>query len=177
MSIGRLTTRRFRASDSSFRATFPAAVARRGTRRVAGPLGPDLVDPMSIPPTDADGLAKFLAGDVDTLFGDPGGLRTGPHGLRPCRTPVHGGGRDPLSRLWRLGHCRDQPGPARLTRPPCRQHARGSDARNQPSDVWAHLARMGARLTTGWRARPFTCITGSSTTPIAWRTSAPRLER
>ena len=30
---------------------------------------------MSIPPTDADGLAKFLAGDVDTFFGDPGGLR------------------------------------------------------------------------------------------------------
>jgi hypothetical protein len=75
VSIGRLTTRRFRASDSSFRATFPAAVARRGTRRVAGPLGPDMVDPMSIPPTDADGLAKFLAGDVDTFFGNPGGLR------------------------------------------------------------------------------------------------------
>ena len=50
-------------------------IARRGTRRVAGPLGPDMVDPMSIPPTDADGLAKFLAGDVDTFFGDPGGLR------------------------------------------------------------------------------------------------------
>jgi len=50
-------------------------IARRGTCRVAGPLGPDMVDPMSIPPTDADGLAKFLAGDVDTFFGDPGGLR------------------------------------------------------------------------------------------------------
>ena len=71
MSIGRLTTRRFRASDSSFRATFPAA--RYSPRRWA--LGPDMVDPMSIPPTDADGLAKFLAGDVDTFFGDPGGLR------------------------------------------------------------------------------------------------------
>jgi len=71
VSIGRLTTRRFRASDSSFRATFPAA--RYSPRRWA--LGPDMVDPMSIPPTDADGLAKFLAGDVDTFFGDPGGLR------------------------------------------------------------------------------------------------------
>jgi hypothetical protein len=29
---------------------------------------------MSIPPTDADGLAKFLSGDVDTFFGHPGGL-------------------------------------------------------------------------------------------------------
>jgi hypothetical protein len=29
---------------------------------------------MSIPPTDADGLAKFLAGDVDTFFAHPGGL-------------------------------------------------------------------------------------------------------
>ena len=73
--------------------------------------------------------------------------RPRPHGLRPCRTSVHGGGRDPLSRLRRLRHYRDQPGPARLARPPCRQHARGSDARNQPSDVWPHLARAQAQHT------------------------------